>query len=139
MVNHALFVATANPLEHRLLFEHLLSERRTPLPDIDIDVESERLLEVYDTIIKRFGRERTAVTGMPETYRARHARHFPVRFSVLKSERVSPRAVDCSGQVAGCPQRRPPTSSLPPSGSRQRSRLQPDVSQPLARGPRGDA
>ncbi|MFE9629273.1 DNA polymerase III subunit alpha [Streptomyces sp. NPDC006527] len=73
MVNHALFVATANPLEHRLLFERFLSERRTSLPDIDLDVESERRLEVYDAIIKRFGRERTAVTGMPETYRARHA------------------------------------------------------------------
>lgn len=73
MVNHSLFVATANPLEHRLLFERFLSERRTSLPDIDLDVESERRLEVYDAIIKRFGRERTAVTGMPETYRARHA------------------------------------------------------------------
>ncbi|MFG3035058.1 DNA polymerase III subunit alpha [Streptomyces sp. NPDC048253] len=73
MVNHSLFVATANPLEHRLLFERFLSERRTSLPDIDLDVESERRLEVYDAIIERFGRERTAVTGMPETYRARHA------------------------------------------------------------------
>ncbi|TVZ90536.1 DNA polymerase III subunit alpha [Streptomyces sp. BK340] len=73
MVNHSLFVATANPLEHRLLFERFLSERRTSLPDIDLDVESERRLEVYDAIIKRFGKERTAVTGMPETYRARHA------------------------------------------------------------------
>ncbi|MEZ0096185.1 DNA-directed DNA polymerase III PolC, partial [Streptacidiphilus sp. EB129] len=73
MVDHALFIATANPLEHRLLFERFLSERRTSLPDIDLDVESERRLEVYDAIIKRFGKERTAVTGMPETYRARHA------------------------------------------------------------------
>ncbi|MET7436641.1 DNA polymerase III subunit alpha, partial [Streptomyces sp. NPDC005568] len=73
MVNHALFVATANPLQHRLLFERFLSERRTSLPDIDLDVESERRLEVYDAIIERFGKERSAVTGMPETYRARHA------------------------------------------------------------------
>ncbi|WP_329529544.1 DNA polymerase III subunit alpha [Streptomyces sp. NBC_01462] len=73
MVNHALFVATANPLRYRLLFERFLSERRTSLPDIDLDVESARRLEVYDAIIDRFGPERTAVTGMPETYRARHA------------------------------------------------------------------
>ncbi|MFF0386912.1 DNA polymerase III subunit alpha [Streptomyces sp. NPDC004286] len=73
MVNHSLFVATANPLTHRLLFERFLSERRTSLPDIDIDVESARRLEVYDRIIERFGRDRVAVTGMPETYRARHA------------------------------------------------------------------
>ncbi|MER5890000.1 DNA polymerase III subunit alpha [Streptomyces sp. NPDC001941] len=73
MVNHALFVATANPLEHRLVFERFLSERRTSLPDIDLDVESERRLEVYDRIFERFGPARVAVTGMPETYRARHA------------------------------------------------------------------
>ncbi|MFD3415572.1 DNA polymerase III subunit alpha [Streptomyces cyaneofuscatus] len=73
MVNHALFVATANPLEHRLLFERFLSERRTSLPDVDLDVESARRLEVYDRIFERFGWERVAVTGMPETYRARHA------------------------------------------------------------------
>jgi error-prone DNA polymerase len=84
MVNHALFVASANPLGHRLLFERFLSERRTSLPDIDLDVESERRLEVYDAIIERFGKERTAVTGMPETYRARHAPRLPVKFSVLK-------------------------------------------------------
>ncbi|MFJ9406773.1 DNA polymerase III subunit alpha [Streptomyces sp. NPDC101393] len=73
MVNHALHIATANPLEHHLLFERFLSERRTSLPDIDIDVESARRLEVYDRIIERFGLERVAVTAMPETYRARHA------------------------------------------------------------------
>lgn len=73
MVNHALFVATANPLDHDLLFERFLSVRRRSLPDIDVDVESARRLEVYDRIIERFGAERVAVTGMPETYRARHA------------------------------------------------------------------
>ncbi|GGS25547.1 DNA-directed DNA polymerase [Streptomyces rubiginosohelvolus] len=73
MVNHSLFVATANPLEHRLLFERFLAERRTSLPDIDLDVESARRLEVYDRIFERFGKSRVAVTGMPETYRARHA------------------------------------------------------------------
>ncbi|MFF9786284.1 DNA polymerase III subunit alpha [Streptomyces nigrescens] len=73
MVNHALFVATANPLEHNLLFERFMSVRRASLPDIDIDVESARRLDVYDKIFERFGPERVAVTGMPETYRARHA------------------------------------------------------------------
>ncbi|MFD5079639.1 DNA polymerase III subunit alpha [Streptomyces sp. NPDC058371] len=73
MVNHLLHIATANPLDHHLLMERFLSVRRTSLPDIDIDVESARRLEVYDKIFDRFGAERVAVTGMPETYRARHA------------------------------------------------------------------
>lgn len=42
-------------------------------PDIHIDVESARHLEVYDRIIERFGTDRVTVTGIPETYRARHA------------------------------------------------------------------
>jgi error-prone DNA polymerase len=93
MVNYALFVATANPLEQRLLFERFLSERRTSLPDIDLDVESQRRLEVYDATITRFGRERTAVTSMPETYRARHALRFPAKSSMLSSncDRHEPR------------------------------------------------
>ncbi|NJQ01347.1 DNA polymerase III subunit alpha [Streptomyces zingiberis] len=73
MVCHALGIATANPLEHRLLFERFLSARRSSLPDIDIDVESARRLECYDAIFERFGAERVAVTAMPETYRARRA------------------------------------------------------------------
>ena len=43
------------------------------LPDIDIDVESARRLEVYRAIIDRFGAERVATVAMPETYRVRHA------------------------------------------------------------------
>ncbi|WP_405874483.1 MULTISPECIES: DNA polymerase III subunit alpha [unclassified Streptomyces] len=73
MVCHALGIATANPLDHRLLFERFLNLRRKTLPDIDIDVESARRLECYDTIFERFGKERIAVTAMPETYRARRA------------------------------------------------------------------
>ncbi|MFI0901400.1 DNA polymerase III subunit alpha [Streptomyces sp. NPDC020983] len=73
MVCHALGIATANPLDHHLLFERFLSERRRNLPDIDIDVESARRLEAYDAVFRRFGHERVAVTAMPETYRARRA------------------------------------------------------------------
>ncbi|WTW23499.1 hypothetical protein OHU89_51595 [Streptomyces sp. NBC_00019] len=76
------------PVKSPIGKERFLSERRTSLPDIDLDVESERRLEVYDAIIERFGRERTAVTGMPETYRARHALRFPVKFCMLSSRVV---------------------------------------------------
>lgn len=73
MVNHALFIATANPLTHHLLSERFISPLRRSLPDIDLDVESARRLEVYRQILARFGEQRVAVTGMPETYRARSA------------------------------------------------------------------
>ncbi|MEU4151889.1 DNA polymerase III subunit alpha [Streptomyces sp. NPDC026659] len=73
LVNHLLGIAHADPVEHGLLMERFLSKERVVLPDIDIDVESARRLEVYRAIIGRFGVERVATVAMPETYRVRHA------------------------------------------------------------------
>lgn len=73
LVNHLLGIAHADPVAHGLLMERFLSKRRRVLPDIDIDVESARRLEVYRRIIDRFGTERVATVSMPETYRVRHA------------------------------------------------------------------
>ncbi|MEU8457306.1 DNA polymerase III subunit alpha [Streptomyces griseoaurantiacus] len=73
LVNHLLGIAHADPVEHGLLMERFLSKRRPVLPDIDIDVESARRIEVYRAIIDRFGAERVATVAMPETYRVRHA------------------------------------------------------------------
>ncbi|SEG80601.1 DNA polymerase III, alpha subunit [Actinacidiphila yanglinensis] len=115
MVCHALRIATANPLEHRLLFERFLSVRRAGLPDIDIDVESARRLEAYDAIIERFGTERVAVTAMPETYRARHAlRDTGLALGIEPAEvdRIAKsfphlRAGDIGGALAELPELRP--------------------------------
>ncbi|MEU3042686.1 MULTISPECIES: DNA polymerase III subunit alpha [Streptomyces] len=73
LVNHLIGIAHADPVEHGLLMERFLSKRRAVLPDIDIDVESARRLEVYRAILGRFGAERVATVAMPETYRVRHA------------------------------------------------------------------
>ncbi|MGW5325846.1 DNA polymerase III subunit alpha [Streptomyces sp. NPDC004014] len=73
LVNHLIGIAHADPVEHGLLMERFLSKERVVLPDIDIDVESARRLEVYRAIIGRFGAERVATVSMPETYRVRHA------------------------------------------------------------------
>ncbi|MBC9715341.1 DNA polymerase III subunit alpha [Streptomyces sp. TRM66268-LWL] len=73
LVNHLLNIATADPVEHGLLMERFLSDKRAELPDIDIDVESARRLEVYRAILGRFGPQRVATVSMPETYRVRHA------------------------------------------------------------------
>ncbi|MFF4093539.1 DNA polymerase III subunit alpha [Streptomyces sp. NPDC001834] len=73
LVNHLLGIAHADPVENGLLMERFLSKRRAVLPDIDIDVESARRLDVYRAIFERFGAERVATVSMPETYRVRHA------------------------------------------------------------------
>ncbi|GAA2908305.1 DNA polymerase III subunit alpha [Streptomyces thioluteus] len=73
LVNHLLGIAHADPVANGLLMERFLSRGRRVLPDIDIDVESARRLEVYRAILGRFGAERVATVAMPETYRVRHA------------------------------------------------------------------
>lgn len=114
MVCHALDIATANPLDHRLLFERFLSVRRASLPDIDIDVESARRLECYDVIFDRFGKERVAVTAMPETYRARRAlRDTGLALGIAPADvdRIAKsfphlRAADITGALAELPELR---------------------------------
>ena len=72
-VNHLLGISALNPLDHDLIMERFLSPLRSSLPDIDIDVESHRRLEIYDAVFQRFGQDRVACVSMMETYRVRHA------------------------------------------------------------------
>ncbi len=73
LICYLLGISGVEPMSQGLLMERFCSTQRHELPDIDIDVESARRLEIYDAIFNRFGRERTATVSMVETYRARHA------------------------------------------------------------------
>lgn len=73
LINHLLGVSGVDPMQQGLLFERFLSPLRGALPDIDLDVESDRRTEMYTAILDRFGVERCACVSMVETYRVRHA------------------------------------------------------------------
>ena len=73
LVNYLLGVSGVDPIRHGLLMERFLSPLREALPDIDIDVESARRLEVYEAILDRYGGERCVCVSMMDTYRVRHA------------------------------------------------------------------
>ncbi len=73
LVNYLLGVSGVDPLRHNLLMERFLSPLRQALPDIDIDVESARRLEVYEAVLDRYGGERCVCVSMMDTYRVRHA------------------------------------------------------------------
>ena len=81
LICHLLGISGVDPLEHGLLMERFCSTLRTDLPDIDIDVESARRLEIYDQVFARYnpagswphGPAQTTTVAMVETYRARHA------------------------------------------------------------------
>ncbi|MGZ8736055.1 MAG: DNA polymerase III subunit alpha [Nocardioides sp.] len=73
LVNYLLKVSGVDPLRHGLLMERFLSPLRQALPDIDVDVESPRRLEVYEAILDKYGGERCVCVSMMDTYRVRHA------------------------------------------------------------------
>ena len=73
LVNYLLGISGVDPIRHNLLMERFLSPLRQSLPDIDIDVESARRLEIYDAILGRFGTQRCATVSMMDTYKVRHA------------------------------------------------------------------
>ncbi len=83
LICYLLGISGVEPISQGLLMERFCSVLRAELPDIDIDVESHRRLEIYDAVFSRYGfrEERytpgdnsaTATVAMVETYRARHA------------------------------------------------------------------
>src|SRR5699024_12717967 len=70
---YLLRISHVDPIEHELIFERFLSQDRSTLPDIDIDVESARRHEIYHAIFDRFGAERTTLMSMQNGYRIRGA------------------------------------------------------------------
>jgi error-prone DNA polymerase len=82
LICHLLGISGVDPLKHGLLMERFCSPLRHALPDIDIDVEAARRLEIYDLVFQRYGdsswgkpgnTSRCATVAMVDTYRARHA------------------------------------------------------------------
>ncbi len=71
LVNHLIGISAVDPLAHGLLMERFLTESRSGLPDIDLDVESARRLDAYDAIFDAY--PDAACVSMMETYRARSA------------------------------------------------------------------
>jgi len=73
LVNYLIGISGINPIDHDLIMERFLSERRKGLPDIDLDVESARRIEAYRVIVDAYSEQRVACVSMMETYRARSA------------------------------------------------------------------
>jgi error-prone DNA polymerase len=72
IVAYLLGITGVDPLEHRLLFERFLHTGRRGTPDIDVDFQSDRRLEVIAWLEDRFAGH-TAMTANVNTYQPRSA------------------------------------------------------------------
>ena len=73
IVAYALDIITFDPLENGLLFERFLSPERTEMPDIDMDFDDDRRLEVIDYVRRRYGSDHVAHVITYGTIKARQA------------------------------------------------------------------
>jgi error-prone DNA polymerase len=70
-VCYCLHVTEVDPARTNVLFERFISAERKEPPDIDIDFEHQRREEVMQYIYRKYGRERTALTGVVIAYRSK--------------------------------------------------------------------
>jgi len=60
IVSYLLNITDIDPLEHNLLFERFLNEHRIEMPDIDIDVCSEKRDKLINYVRNHFGKDKVA-------------------------------------------------------------------------------
>ncbi|HEV8612910.1 MAG TPA: hypothetical protein VGQ73_05320, partial [Gemmatimonadales bacterium] len=73
LVAFLLGLSTVDPLRHGLCFERFVHPERRDLPDIDLDLASDRRDEVIDWVFRRFGAERVAMVAAHQTFGRRAA------------------------------------------------------------------
>ncbi|HEX9070099.1 MAG TPA: DNA polymerase III subunit alpha, partial [Ktedonobacterales bacterium] len=73
IVAYLLGITGVDPLAHGLLFERFLNPERQGMPDIDIDVQSDRREELLRYVERTFTARHAAMVANVSTYRARSA------------------------------------------------------------------
>jgi DNA-directed DNA polymerase III PolC len=73
LVAHVLGITPIDPIEHGLYFERFVHTHRKDLPDIDLDLPSDRRDGLIDWVFRRFGSERVAMVSAHQTFGQRAA------------------------------------------------------------------
>ena len=73
IVAYAMDITSFDPLENGLLFERFLSPERTEMPDIDMDFDDERRLDVIEYVRQRYGSDKVTHVITYSTIKAKQA------------------------------------------------------------------
>ncbi len=73
LVTHLLGITDIDPVAQGLFFERFLHVQRSDVPDIDLDVASDRRDELIDWVFRRFGEGRVAMVAAHQTFGRRAA------------------------------------------------------------------
>lgn len=66
-------ITMIDPVAHKFKFERFLNKNRKGMPDIDLDFDPERIEEVIDYIVDRYGEEKVCAISAVGTYKPKSA------------------------------------------------------------------
>ncbi|QWT18152.1 DNA polymerase III subunit alpha [Collinsella sp. zg1085] len=92
IVAYAMNITSFDPLENGLMFERFLSPERSEMPDIDMDFDDERRLEVVEHVRQLYGPERVSHVITYSTIKAKQAINDAARvldYPVYMAQRLS--------------------------------------------------
>lgn len=92
IVAYAMDITSFDPLENGLMFERFLSPQRSEMPDIDMDFDDERRLEVVEHVRQIYGSERVSHVITYSTIKAKQAINDACRvlgYPVYMGQRLS--------------------------------------------------
>ena len=71
LVLYCLGITNVDPIKYDLLFERFLNPERVSPPDVDIDFDDSRRDEVFEYIIRKYGKNNCAQIGTYNSFKAR--------------------------------------------------------------------
>ena len=92
IVAYAMDITTFDPLSNGLMFERFLSPQRTEMPDIDMDFDDERRLDVIEHVRQLYGGEKVTHVITYSTIKAKQAINDAARvldYPVYVGQRLS--------------------------------------------------
>lgn len=73
IVAYAMGITDLDPLTHGLIFERFLNPERVSMPDVDIDFDERRRVEVIRYVTEKYGQDKVAMIGTYGTIKAKNA------------------------------------------------------------------
>lgn len=79
LVVYAIDITDVDPISEGLFFERFLNPDRLSMPDIDIDVQSDRRDELHDYLAEKYGQDRVAYIGTYGVIKPKNAMRMSAR------------------------------------------------------------
>ncbi|MBP5301608.1 MAG: DNA polymerase III subunit alpha [Bacilli bacterium] len=89
LVAYALGIITIDPIKHGLLFERFLNVNRGKMPDIDIDVESEKRSEIIQYLRDKYGVNNIGFISVIQTIKAKQSLNYIEKLFNIKNHYIA--------------------------------------------------